>query len=105
MPAIRPMARPPHIGTKPEAGVTATRPATTPEAQPSAVGLPLCSHSATIQLSAAAAAAAWVALKAEAARALLPPALPPLKPNQPNHRRPAPSNVSTMLLGWKACSG
>src|SRR5437763_10476203 len=99
------MASPAHIGTKPDAGVTATSPATMPEASPSAVGLPLCSHSATAQLSPAAAAAACVALKAEAARAPLLPALPPLKPNQPNQRRPAPSRVRTMLFGCMTCVG
>jgi hypothetical protein len=76
-----------------------------PDASPNAVGLPRCSHSATIQLRPAAAAAACVAVKAEAACGLLPRALPPLKPNQPNQSRPAPSSVRTMLLGCMACSG
>ena len=44
-------------------------------------------------------------LLAIAAEALLPRALPPLKPNQPNQSRPAPVRVSTMLLGCMACSG
>src|SRR5262249_20452647 len=99
------MASPPQGRTKPEAGVTATRPATMPEARPRAVGLPRCHHSASIQLSPAAAAAAGVALTADPGGALLSGAPPPLKPNQPNHNRPAPSKVSTMLLGWMACSG
>ena len=47
----------------------------------------------------AAAAAAWVAVNAEAACAELPSALPPLNPNQPNHSNPAPRSVSTMLFG------
>src|SRR5438874_2412065 len=102
---MRPITSPPDGSTKPDAGVTATNPATMPDASPSAVGLPLCSHSTTIQLSPAAAAAACVALKAEAASVPLATALPPLKPNQPNHNRPAPVSVSTMLLGWPACSG
>src|SRR5262245_30338722 len=91
--------------TKPDAGVIATSPATRPVAKPSAVGLPRCHHSTSIHDSAAAAAATCVAVNADAARPLLPRALPPLKPNQPNHSRPAPSSVSTMLLGCIACSG
>src|SRR5688572_6046395 len=99
------MMRPPQGYTNPEAGVTATRPATMPEASPRAVGLPRWNHSARIQLRPAPAAAIWVAAKAEVARAPLAPALPPLKPNQPNHNKPAPVRVSTMLLGWMAFSG
>src|SRR5437867_2396852 len=91
--------------TKPEAGVTATKPATRPDARPKAVGLPLCSHSTSIQLRAAAAAATCEAARADPASPLLPSALPPLNPNQPNQRRPAPISVSTMLLGCIACSG
>src|SRR2546423_15415282 len=91
--------------TYPEAGVIATRPATRPDAKPSAVGLPLYRHSAIVQLSAAAAAAICEAPSAADARPLLPRALPPLKPNQPNHSKPAPISVSTMLLGCMACSG
>src|SRR5262245_646713 len=91
--------------TNPLAGVTATSPATTPDARPSAVGLPRCSHSMATQLSAAAAAAACDATTASAARLPAPSALPPLNPNQPNHRSPAPVSVSTMLLGCMACSG
>src|SRR5262245_9391331 len=94
-----------HGRTYPDAGVTATRPATMPDASPSAVGLPLCHHSATIQLRAAAAAATCDAVRADAASPLAAPALPPLKPNQPNHNSPAPSKGRTMLLGWMACSG
>src|SRR5262249_20314275 len=91
--------------TKPEAGVMATSPATSPDAKPRAVGLPLSPHSASIQLRAAAAAAICVTVKAEAASPLAARALPPLKPNQPNQSRPAPVNVRTMLLGCIACSG
>src|SRR5262245_29666147 len=94
-----------HGRTYPEAGVTATRPATSPEASPRAVGLPLCHHSTSIQLSAAAAAATCDAVRADTASALDSRALPPLNPNQPNQRSPAPVRVSTMLLGWMACSG
>src|SRR5262245_60708493 len=99
------MARAPRGLTKPEAGVTATSPATSPEARPRAVGLPRCHHSAKIQLSAAAAEAVCEAVRASPARALLPTALPPLNPNQPNHKIPAPVRVSTIELGCMACSG
>src|SRR5262245_26156345 len=99
------MASAPSGVTNPDAGVTATRPATTPDASPSPVGLPLCNHSAPTQLRAAAAAATWDAARADPARPLLARALPPLNPNQPNHNRPAPNSVSTMLFGWMACSG
>src|SRR5689334_2303670 len=99
------MINPPQGYTKPEAGVTATSPATMPEASPRAVGLPRCHHSTSIQLRPAAAAAACVAAKADTACEPLLIALPPLKPNHPNQSRPAPSSVSTMLLGCMACSG
>src|SRR5258708_36775709 len=102
---MRPMASAPRGVTKPQTGATATNPATIPEANPNAVGLPRCSHSATIQLNAAAAAATCEAARAAPAWPLLAKALPPLKPNQPNHRRPAPVSVSTMLLGCTAGSG
>src|SRR4051812_42391160 len=91
--------------TNPEAGVMATSPATSPDARPSAVGLPRCTHSAAIQLSAAAAAAICEAPRATPPSPFAASALPPLKPNQPNHNRPAPVRVSTMLLGCMACSG
>src|SRR5262245_66685102 len=94
------MMSPPVTVTKPEAGVTATKPATMPDARPSAVGLPRWNNSASSQLRPAAAAAACVAANAEVAGAPLATALPPLKPNHPNQRRPAPVGGSTMLLGW-----
>src|SRR5262249_48328917 len=104
-PASSPMARAPSGLTKPDAGVTATNPATTPDASPRAVGLPRCSHSTSIQLRAADAAATWDAVSAEPANPLLARALPPLKPNQPNQSGLAPKSVSTMLFGWIACWG
>src|SRR5262245_50288748 len=99
------MTKAPTGFTKPEAGVTATSPATSPEANPRAVGLPLCHHSATTHERAAQAAAACVARKAEAAFAPLAVALPALNPNQPNQSSPAPSSVITMLLGCMGFSG
>src|SRR4030067_1945004 len=83
--------------TNPEPGVMATRPATAPLAAPRGVGLPRCSHSSIIQDRAAAAEGKWVTTKALAARPLLAKALPALKPNQPNHRRPAPVTVMGRL--------
>src|SRR6266508_1781458 len=85
--------------TNPAAGVTATSPATAPEIPPSALGTPLKIHSAAIQLSAAAAAAKWVATKALVARLPAESALPALKPNQPTHSMQAPMKLSTTLCG------
>src|SRR6478609_3470016 len=84
--------------TKPAAGVIATSPATAPEAAPSTVGLPREDHSVNIQPRAAAAAAVLVVMKACAASPL-----PALKPNEPSHRRLAPSTVKGRLcggIGW-----
>src|SRR5262245_58301532 len=100
-----PMIAPPHTYTKPDAGVTAKSPATIPNAKPRAVGFPLKIHATTPQLRAAAAAAAWVAENAVVARSEEFNADPPLNPNQPNHRRPAPISVSTIPFGCMACSG
>src|SRR5262249_60169008 len=86
-------------GTKPEAGVMATRPATAPLAAPSTVGFPLWSHSADIQESAAAAVAVLVATKALVARPFAATALPALKPNQPTQRSAAPVTVRGRLCG------
>src|SRR5262245_45492402 len=85
--------------TKPAAGVTATRPATAPEAPPSTVGFPRELHSVNIHASAAAAAAVLVVVNAWAARPLAASALPALNPNQPNHRRLAPMTVMGRLWG------
>src|SRR5258708_6214307 len=79
--------------------VIATRPATAPLAAPSTVGLPVFSHSAITHESVAAEAPRWVATKAETASPLAAKALPALKPNHPNHRRPAPVIVSVRLCG------
>src|SRR3712207_121489 len=53
----------------------------------------------TIQANAAAAAATVVVTRACMAISLAASALPPLKPNQPNHRKIAPSKVNRTLLG------
>src|SRR5215831_14136687 len=80
--------------TKPDAGVIATNPATAPDAAPSIVGLPVFTHSATIQPRAANDAAVCVATNALVAK---PPALsaePALNPNQPTTwRRQSPQKA------------
>src|SRR3972149_5725857 len=96
--------------TKPEAGVMATRPATAPAAAPITLALPASSQLANIQDRAAAAAGGVGTRQAAAARAagagpvlvttkalaawpLAAPALPALKPNQPNQRMAAPRTM------------
>src|SRR5207244_12904285 len=81
--------------TKPAAGVMATKPATAPEMAPSALGLPLRTHSAPAHPTTAAAAAKCVATNALVARLPAAKALPALNPNQPTHRRQAPTTQST----------
>src|SRR5947209_8140867 len=98
-PAIKPIQIALIGVTKPEAGVIATSPATHPEIPPSAEGLPLRIHSATLQLTAAAAAAKCVATKAEVARVPAASAEPALNPNQPTHSKHAPIKLSTTECG------
>src|SRR5262249_44076140 len=88
--------------TKPAAGVTATRPATAPDAAPSTVGLPRDAHSVPIHASAAAAVAVFVVANADAASPLAASALPALKPNQPNRSRLAPITVMGKWCGGMA---
>src|SRR5215469_2483852 len=96
----------PEIGpTNPAAGVIATSPATAPEIAPNALARPFLSHSATLQLSAAAADPKCVATNALLARPLEARALPALNPNQPTHSRQAPMTLSTRLCGGIACFG
>src|SRR5918995_3094809 len=90
--------------TNPAAGVMATSPATAPTAAPSTEGVPLCSQLMVTQVMAAIAAAVLVVTKAFAASPLAPTALPALKPNQPNQRRPAPSTVIGTSCGSVAGS-
>src|SRR6476660_3818826 len=85
--------------TKPLAGVMTTRPATAPDMAPSTVGLPVLSHSANIDPSAAAAAAKCVLINAALASPSDPTALPPLNPNHPTVSRHAPITESTTLCG------
>src|SRR5436190_11347086 len=76
--------------TNPDAGVIATSPATAPDAAPSTLALPRARYSARHQVSVAAAAARWVTTNADVASAPDASALPPLNPNHPNQRMPAP---------------
>src|SRR5690606_19442212 len=92
-PAIRPSTMEPIGPTKPAAGVTATRPATAPEAAPSIEPLPLDSASPAIHDRVAAAVASTVLMKARPAALLAAPAEPALKPNQPTHSSEAPTMV------------
>src|SRR5690242_7869268 len=85
--------------TNPDAGVIATRPATAPDAAPSIVGLPFTIHSASIHVSAAAAAPVLVATNALTASPFDASALPALKPNQPTHSIAAPTSVNGRLCG------
>src|SRR5580704_5168713 len=98
-PAAMPMIKAGPGRTKPEAGVIATRPATAPEAAPSALGLPLEIHSANIQASAAAAVAICVTVIAMPARPLAATAEPALNPNQPTHSNEAPITAYARLYG------
>src|SRR5580698_1522741 len=91
--------------TKPEAGVIATNPATAPEIPPSMLGLPEWSHSPSIQLNAAVAAAKCVATKALVARPDAASALPALKPDQPTQSMQAPTTLSTRLCGLIGSDG
>ncbi|MCY1286502.1 hypothetical protein D9M69_369710 [compost metagenome] len=92
-PEARPITIAPIGPQVPAAGVMATRPATTPEAMPRALGLPWVIHSANIQPSAAAAVATWVTSMAMPALPLAAAAEPALKPNQPTHSSAAPTRV------------
>src|SRR5436305_68324 len=83
----------------PAAGVTATSPATAPDAPPSIDGLPDTSRSAAIQVSNPAAGATSVLTIATAASPFASSAEPALKPNQPTHSSPAPTIVSASECG------
>src|SRR5439155_24668729 len=85
--------------TKPAAGVIATSPTTMAVAQPTAVGFFVRTASSSVQTTSVPAGASSVVLNARAAMPLAARALPALKPNQPNHSSPAPSNVNGTLCG------
>src|SRR4051812_9160896 len=98
-PAATPMMIEAPGRTKPDAGVIATTPATAPEIAPSTDGLPLATHSANIQASAAAAVAICVTAMAMPARPFAATAEPALKPNQPTQRSEAPMTEYARLYG------
>src|SRR6185312_7282813 len=81
------------IVTKPAAGVIATSPTTAPIQKPRAEGFFPRTTSNSTQLRPAAADAVLVVAKASAANGPALKALPALKPNQPNQRRPVPNNT------------
>src|SRR5579883_3453059 len=98
-PAAKPMIMAAMGPTNPAAGVMATSPATAPEMAPSALGLPLRSHSAPLQPRTAAAAPKLVATKALVARLPAASALPALNPNHPTQSKQAPTKLRTTLCG------
>src|SRR5581483_2043838 len=91
--------------TNPAAGVIATRPTTIAVAAPTAVGFFERPRSRNIHTTSVPAGASMVDVNASAAMGLAATALPALKPNQPNHSRPAPSSVNGMLCGRSADEG
>src|SRR6201999_240945 len=98
-PASRPSTIAAQGAMNAQAGVIATRPAAAPEAIPRGVGFPTRSRSTSSQPPAAAAVAIWVFMNARAAVPSAASSEPALKPNQPNHSRPAPSSTSGRLCG------
>src|SRR3954464_11027861 len=85
--------------TEEQDGVIATRPATTPEAAPREVAWPSRIRSVASQPSAAAPVATIVVTQTSAACPLADSAEPALKPNHPNHSRPAPAMTRVRLCG------
>src|SRR5437879_12800105 len=87
-----------------------TRPTTRPVAAPTAVAFPVRNRSRHTHATNAVAAAVLVFVNARAASPFAASAEPALNPNQPNHKRPAPSSTSGTLWGtiavpWKALRG
>ena len=95
MPATMPMISEPPGRTKPEAGVTATRPATAPEAMPRTDGLPLTTiHSDEHPGQGRRGGGDLGDQHGHARRRpLAVRAEPALKPNQPTHSSEAPISV------------
>src|SRR6266571_2597891 len=94
-----PMITAAHGATKPEAGVTAASPAIDPVMAPVAVGLPSIAQLTPIHARRANDPPSIVFTNANAATPFAASALPALKPNQPNHRRPAPRATYGTLCG------
>src|SRR4026209_1075002 len=91
--------------TNPEAGVTATRPATAPLIAPSTDGLLVRAHSAAIHPRAPLAAAKCVATNADVASPPAETALPALKSNHPTHSKHAPIKLRIKLCGGDCRDG
>ena len=78
---------------KPPAGVISTQPTMIAVAAPIAVTLRPRIRSSTNQVSSAQAGVSSVLTKASTLCSPVPMPLPPLKPNQPNQSRPAPTST------------
>ena len=89
----------PERGTKPAAGVIATRPATAPVIAPNTVGFPTLITSIMTHTIIATAAAVFETRIAEPASPLAARADPPLNPIHPNHKNPAPKMEYPKLCG------
>ncbi len=98
-PAAAPTAIAPIGVTDPQAGVIATRPATTPDAAPNDVGLPCRTRSTTSHATIATAPEPSVLAAISAAEPFAASVDPALKPNQPNQSSPAPSITNGRLCG------
>src|SRR5690349_14123281 len=85
--------------TNPAAGVIATRPATRPDATPSAVGFPPWLHSTATHPTTPPTAPTCVTTNASEGSWPDASALPALNPNHPNQRRPEPVIVIVRLCG------
>ena len=96
---IAPSTMAPTGPTVPQAGVTATRPATMPEAAPSIEALPRIIVSITHQAINAPAVAVKVFSMASTAPPVASRFEPALKPNQPTHRIEAPTMVNVIECG------
>ena len=105
MPAPSPIIRAGIGPTNPAAGVMATRPATAPDAAPTALGLLSMNQDMNNQDIMAAAAAVLVTTKALVATPSAARLLPALKPNQPNHSSAAPRTTIGTFAGPMGCSG
>ena len=84
------MTNAPHGRTNPAAGVIVARQATAPTQRPTNDGIPFLYQSIPVQTVRAVEAEISEFTAAKAALPVLARADPPLKPNQPNHRRPVP---------------
>src|SRR5688500_7804437 len=98
-PASTPMITAPVASTNPAAGVMTTRPATTPEQNPSTDAYFFVMYSNAPQVNEATAAASVVVMNAFDAMPSAAPALPALKPYHPTQSMPVPTIQRTMLCG------